>query len=491
VANPGSGFGDGSLAGPLHDHAVTAILGHISSQGVKEMANVFISYSQEDKDRIKPIVEGLRSIGLSVWSDARSGTGSQWEKVIESELGAARVILVCWSQVAVRSKCVKTEANFARDQGTLISCLLEPFKLPPLFEFNQAADISNWTGATDHLGWRKIVDRISVLLERPGLTLLLDARATGDPRQLLSWAQTFPDDPYAIEIFKFFETSERQRFDEEMRSTRDAISASVKSLYGVLQARLADCVKAFEGWIADVKTASYDARPDPTDLLATMESPMAAAAMRKLEAERDAGNERASRLEAAYEVAGAENKSLTEKSPTLPHSWGSMLVSCLVGVAAGLGGYRIFMDTGSTSAETVKQLSQRLDTANAELRVVRDQLRLVRDERDKGVLRTEKRSAPEPKSTSSPSAAAAPPETAPAYNYVPQTPVLRVPPKEIRAHAHPEWKPLKMGSREFNEIQDSCSTLPSAQVSECWYQEREAYDWAVANRSKFRKDIQN
>src|SRR5437660_10813088 len=44
-----------------------------------------------------------------------------------------------------------------------------------------------------------------------------------------------------------------------------------------------------------------------------------------------------------------------------------------------------------------------------------------------------------------------------------------------------------MGSREFREIQESCSTLPAAQVSECWYQEREAYDWSVANRRKFPK----
>jgi hypothetical protein len=67
-------------------------------------------------------------------------------------------------------------------------------------------------------------------------------------------------------------------------------------------------------------------------------------------------------------------------------------------------------------------------------------------------------------------------------------PVLHVPPKQIRAHAHPEWKPLKVDSREFTEIQESCSTFPAAQVSECWYQEREAYDWAVVHRARFPKE---
>jgi hypothetical protein len=79
------------------------------------------------------------------------------------------------------------------------------------------------------------------------------------------------------------------------------------------------------------------------------------------------------------------------------------------------------------------------------------------------------------------------PAPAPAYVYAPQ-PALHVPPKEIRAHAHPEWRPLKVGSREFTEIQESCSTFPARQVSECWYQEREAYDWALVHRARFPKE---
>jgi len=67
-------------------------------------------------------------------------------------------------------------------------------------------------------------------------------------------------------------------------------------------------------------------------------------------------------------------------------------------------------------------------------------------------------------------------------------PVLQVPPRAIRQRSHPEWKALEQDSREFREIQDSCSTLPAAQVSACWYQEREAYDWSVDHRTKFPKE---
>jgi len=85
-----------------------------------------------------------------------------------------------------------------------------------------------------------------------------------------------------------------------------------------------------------------------------------------------------------------------------------------------------------------------------------------------------------------PAAPAQAPASVPAY--VPSTPVLHIPPRAIRERSHPEWKPLAPNSREFREIQESCSTLPAAQVSECWYQEREAYDWSVAQRTKFPKE---
>jgi hypothetical protein len=67
----------------------------------------------------------------------------------------------------------------------------------------------------------------------------------------------------------------------------------------------------------------------------------------------------------------------------------------------------------------------------------------------------------------------------------PVLPALQVPSRPVRGRAHPEWRPLKEGSREFNEIQASCTPYPADQVSACWYEERESYDWAVRNRAAF------
>ena len=64
------------------------------------MADIFISYSPQDTDRIKPIVEGLNSIGLSIWPNTpiewRKRDG--WDEEIEKEITVARAVLVCWSQ---------------------------------------------------------------------------------------------------------------------------------------------------------------------------------------------------------------------------------------------------------------------------------------------------------------------------------------------------------------------------------------------------------
>lgn len=69
----------------------------------------------------------------------------------------------------------------------------------------------------------------------------------------------------------------------------------------------------------------------------------------------------------------------------------------------------------------------------------------------------------------------------------PSTPQLHAISEPIRQRLQPKWKPLSKNSREFREIQRSCSTLSAERVSECQSQEREAYEWSVNQRSTFPK----
>jgi hypothetical protein len=65
---------------------------------------------------------------------------------------------------------------------------------------------------------------------------------------------------------------------------------------------------------------------------------------------------------------------------------------------------------------------------------------------------------------------------------------LHVPPKEIRSRAHPEWNDIKKYPDLFVELQESCAPFPAEKVSECWYQERESYDWSLAQKKRFPKE---
>ena len=53
-----------------------------------------MSYKSEDWPRVAPMVAALEADGVSVWWDAHIGGGSKWRESIESELNAARCVLV-------------------------------------------------------------------------------------------------------------------------------------------------------------------------------------------------------------------------------------------------------------------------------------------------------------------------------------------------------------------------------------------------------------
>ena len=68
------------------------------------MADVFISCSRLDRDRVTAIAERLSSLGYSVWWDARDGQARFDE--IERQYADARAIVTVWSDNARTSSLV-------------------------------------------------------------------------------------------------------------------------------------------------------------------------------------------------------------------------------------------------------------------------------------------------------------------------------------------------------------------------------------------------
>lgn len=81
------------------------------------MADVFISYAREDKDRITPIVDSLRLLSVSIWYDEKDiPAGFEWSEAIENALIEARAVIVCWSKESVRSKPVRKRSSLCAER---------------------------------------------------------------------------------------------------------------------------------------------------------------------------------------------------------------------------------------------------------------------------------------------------------------------------------------------------------------------------------------
>ena len=94
------------------------------------MADIFLSYSSEDRERVQPLVEVLEEQGYSIWWDRRIGMGTSFDLEIERELDQASCVVVVWSQNSVRSEWVRNEATEGQERGILVPVQIDDVRLP-------------------------------------------------------------------------------------------------------------------------------------------------------------------------------------------------------------------------------------------------------------------------------------------------------------------------------------------------------------------------
>jgi hypothetical protein len=86
----------------------------------------FVSYKRQDLERIAPIMEAVRELGVPLWYDRGIPGGSEWDAVIEDRLARCRFVLLFASRAAVASKYVRREVKYADAKDTpLLSVVLE------------------------------------------------------------------------------------------------------------------------------------------------------------------------------------------------------------------------------------------------------------------------------------------------------------------------------------------------------------------------------
>jgi hypothetical protein len=157
--------------------------------GGDALADVFISYSRLDAERVKPIAERLASLGYSVWWDRTLRDSDDYVDEMERQLDASRVVLAIWSHAARSSTWVHAEASRALDARKLVQLRLDN-ALPPLpFDALPLSDMSGgkseW-GPLEHALTRIVRDGAPPEPVRPlpGIGALATPTAAGSPKTL-------------------------------------------------------------------------------------------------------------------------------------------------------------------------------------------------------------------------------------------------------------------------------------------------------------------
>ncbi len=128
------------------------------------MADVFISYANQDRESAHRLANALIAIGWSVWWDRKIIAGQSFDQVIERELETAKSVVVLWSEHSIASEWVKNEAAVALQRGVLVPASVESVKLPIEFRRRQTAELVGWNGDPSHSGFQALCEGISATL---------------------------------------------------------------------------------------------------------------------------------------------------------------------------------------------------------------------------------------------------------------------------------------------------------------------------------------
>ncbi len=136
------------------------------------MADIFISYASEDRERAKQLATTFTGRGWSVWWDREIPFGKNFDKVIEDNLAKAKCVVVLWTKHSVESRWVRAEASDGVGRDMLLPVVLErDLKLPLEFKRLQAANLADWHPDAPHEEFQRLLKSIASLLDFPSADL--------------------------------------------------------------------------------------------------------------------------------------------------------------------------------------------------------------------------------------------------------------------------------------------------------------------------------
>ena len=107
-------------------------------------AEIFVSYSRVDRDKVAQLVKVVEAQGWAVWWDPEIIPGQQFDEQIDAKLESAKCVVVVWSQTSVKSAWVRGEARDGLERGILVPLKIDQCKTPIDFRAVQTEDLSDW-----------------------------------------------------------------------------------------------------------------------------------------------------------------------------------------------------------------------------------------------------------------------------------------------------------------------------------------------------------
>lgn len=154
------------------------------------MADVFVSYKAEDRQRVRPLVEALQADGLSVWWDANIGAGDEWRESIASNLDQARCVIVIWSKRSTgpEGRFVRDEAARAAKRHAYLPVTIDRVDPPLGFGETQCIPLGGWKGNREDPRYLALLDaaRHTVGGDRPTRSAPAPEPVKADRRAVLA-----------------------------------------------------------------------------------------------------------------------------------------------------------------------------------------------------------------------------------------------------------------------------------------------------------------
>lgn len=176
-----------------------------------QSADVFISYSRDDVDRVLDLAARLRNAGVNMWIDQGGIDGAAlWGESIVNALEGAKVLLLMVTESAVRSHNVAKEVMLTSERkGHILPVLLEPTNIPPSLRYPLAGiqHIEYFRGDPDEnlTSIVRSLERLGVRVVPPQVSVKSgdDARPGKATSTSAAQAVEHPIEPGALAVLPF------------------------------------------------------------------------------------------------------------------------------------------------------------------------------------------------------------------------------------------------------------------------------------------------